>query len=304
VVPQIAFTAQEMPMQTRQLPNVQAHHRGDPAGELTMVRRIGRESITLLGGGRATLLQLAHPLIAAGVNEHSYFRQDPMTRLARTMHLMLAVVFGDEKQVQKAMRQFHAVHRRVHGSLSDDRGKYSAGTSYRAEDPTLKLWVHATLIDTTLIVYDRFVAPLSHDDRARFYAESKIIGGRLGIPAAIFPPTIGDFDEYMQEMLEGNTLAVTDVTRALARYVLYPKAGLIPRSSARLLLFATAGLLPTRLREAYGMSWGPSEERLLEALSRLYKLARPITPKSIALLPLAGGGQLIKLALRRYYFDS
>lgn len=291
-------------MRTRELPKVETFDHGDPAGELAMVRRIGRESITLLGGGRATLLQLAHPLIAAGVNEHSYFRKDPMARLARTMHLMLSVVFGDQDQVQKAVHQFHAVHQRVHGRLSDKQGKYSAGTSYRAEDPILKLWVHATLIDTSLMVYDRFVAPLTLDDRARFYDESKVIGGRLGIPPSLFPANIASFDEYMQEMLESETLAVTAVTRDLAHDVLYPKVGLIPRSSARLLLFTTAGLLPTRLRQAYGLCWRPSDQSLLDALSRLYRLARPITPKSIALMPLAGGGQLIELALRRYHFDG
>ncbi len=295
-------------MQTGQFPNVHTtRERNDPASEaaeLVMVRRVGRESITMLGGGRATLLQLAHPLIAAGVNEHSYFRQDPMTRLARTMHLMLSVVFGNQDQSQRAVRQFHALHHRVHGTLSDDQGKYSAGTSYEAEDPTLKLWVHATLIDTSLMVYDRFVAPLSADDRARFYAESKLIGARLGIPASLFPRTVGDFGEYVQEMLQGNALVVTDLARELANQVLHPKVGLIPRSTSPLLLFATAGLLPARLRQAYRLRWGPSDQRLLDALSRLYKLARPIAPKSIALMPLAGGGQLFELALRRYHFDS
>jgi uncharacterized protein (DUF2236 family) len=291
-------------MQTRQFVDTENRDGSYPPGELITLRRISRESIHLLGGGRATLLQLAHPLIAAGVSEHSYFRQDPMTRLARTMHLMLSIVFGDEDQARKAVRQFHVLHQQVHGWLSSDQGQYAEGTYYRAEDPTLKLWVHATLIDTSLTIYDRFVAPLSIGDRARFYAESKVIGGRLGIPVSLFPPTIRDFDDYMQQMFRGNTLAVTDVSRDLARDVLHPKVGLIPRSSARLLLFATAGLLPGTLRQAYGLSWGPSDQRTLDALSRLYRLVRPVTPKAIALLPMAGGGQLIEFALRPYHFES
>ncbi len=274
------------------------------ASELVMVRRIGRESIMLLGSGRATLLQVAHPLIAAGVNEHSYFRQDPMARLGRTMHLMLSLVFGNQDQIQKALHRFHAVHRRVQGTLANDQGKYSAGTYYFAGDPKLMLWVQATLIDTSLMIYDRFVAPLSLDDRARFYEESKVIGGWMGIPRSVYPTTFGEFDQYMQEMIHGDTLTVTEVARELARDVLNQRDGLIPRSSTRLLRFATAGLLPARLRQEYGLNWGPTDERLLNGLSHLYRWTRPIAPNSIALLPLAGGGQIIEFALRQYHFGS
>ncbi len=292
-----------MPLPTGQFIDSQNGDRSDWAAELVTLRRISRESVVMLGGGRATLLQLAHPLIAAGVNEHSYFRHDPVRRLARTMHLMLSVVFGDREQAIGAQRQFHALHQHVHGTLSDDQGKYAEGTSYSAEDPALKLWVHATLIDTSLMVYHLFVAPLNRDERARFYAESKILGGRLGIPSSLYPLTIEDFDEYMRVMLQADTLAVTDVTRELARELLHPRLGLISRSSARLLLFATAGLLHPRWREAYGLSWSPRDQRVLDAVSRVYRLARPIAPKSLALMPFAGGGQLIERALRRYHFD-
>jgi uncharacterized protein (DUF2236 family) len=272
----------------------------NPSLGLVMARRIGRESITMLGGGRAILMQLAHPLVAAGVNEHSHFRKDPMTRLAQTMRLMLTIVFGDHDQVRNALRQFNTVHRNVRGSLREGQGRFPEGNSYTAQDPGLKLWVHATLIDTSLLVYDAFVAPLSTRERARFYEESKVIGGWLGIPASVFPATLHDFEEYMEEMVEGDTLAVTRLTRDLASDVLYPNAGLLPRSSLGIVRFATAGLLPPRLRRDYEFKWGPSQERLLEAMSKMYRLARPLAPKSIALMPQTGGGQLIQLALRQY----
>ena len=37
----------------------------------------------MLGGGRALLMQVAHPLVAAGVAEHSGYREDPWKRLER-----------------------------------------------------------------------------------------------------------------------------------------------------------------------------------------------------------------------------
>ncbi len=267
---------------------------------LEMCRRIGCESITMVGGGRATLMQLAHPLVAAGVNEHSYFRQDPMTRLARTMDLMLTVVFGNGDQVQTAVRKFNAVHTHVYGSLKAAQGIFSEGYGYSARDPMLKLWVHATLIDTSLVVYQRFVRALSNSERARFYDESKTIGGWLGIPREVYPATLDDFAGYIHDMTEGDILAVTPVTRMLAREVLNPQTALLTRLGVRLVLFATPGLLPDRLRRDYQLQWSNSQERLLQTVSTLYRIARPVAPKSIALMPRSGGGQLIGIALRRY----
>jgi uncharacterized protein (DUF2236 family) len=41
------------------------------------LRRVASEQVVLLGGGRALLLEVAHPLVAAGVAQHSDFRRDP-----------------------------------------------------------------------------------------------------------------------------------------------------------------------------------------------------------------------------------
>ena len=54
-------------------------------GEDAAIRRIACESVLMLGGPRALLMQAAHPLVAAGIVDHSRFRQDPWRRLARTM---------------------------------------------------------------------------------------------------------------------------------------------------------------------------------------------------------------------------
>ena len=44
--------------------------------------RLNREAMLLLGAGpRALLLQIAHPLVAAGVADHCDFRTDPWRRL-------------------------------------------------------------------------------------------------------------------------------------------------------------------------------------------------------------------------------
>src|SRR5690242_3075239 len=156
----------------------------------SVLRRLASESALMLGGGRALLLQLAHPLVAAGVAAHSGFRQDPLLRLERTMDLMLALVLGDQQQAREMLRRFHAAHVPIHGALAEEAGKYESGTPYTAADPALRLWVLATLIDTTLLAYEQFVAPLTPGERTRFYADSLVFARRMGLGAGVMPPTL------------------------------------------------------------------------------------------------------------------
>ena len=125
------------------------------------IRRIGGESALMLAAGRALLMQVAHPLVAAGVADHSGFQEDPWRRLARTMQAVYAVVYGTRPEAERIRRGVAAAHAHVHGELREHVGRFAAGTPYRADDPALTLWVHATLVDTALVVYSRFVGPIS-----------------------------------------------------------------------------------------------------------------------------------------------
>src|SRR5213076_301028 len=136
----------------------------------SITRRVNRENILLLGGGRALLMQLAHPKVAAGVDEHSDFRSHPVRRLRRTIRMTMAIVFGDRDIATAAARAVNHTHSRVRE------------TGYSAHDPDLLRWVHATLVDSALVTYDTFVKPLSASEREDFYQESKLLGEILGIP--------------------------------------------------------------------------------------------------------------------------
>src|SRR5919108_4071395 len=89
--------------------------------------RVGRELAMMLGGGRALLLQVAHPLVAAGVAEHSDYREDPWKRLAGTMNAVWAVVFGTRAQADRAAARVRAMHSRVNGTLAARSGPFPAG---------------------------------------------------------------------------------------------------------------------------------------------------------------------------------
>lgn len=264
----------------------------------SVLRRAVSESVGLLGGGRSLLLQIAHPKIAAGVADYSDFQSDPLARLERTLDITLGIILGDRKHAEEVLRRFHTMHASIKGELRHAAGPYPAGESYYAHDPELKLWVHATLIDGTLLVYERFVRPLSAEERLRYYEDSKLLAQRFGIPNSMVPPTLREFGEYMREMLDGDILAVTDTTRRLARDVLYPNVWAVARTAGPLARFVTAGLLPPRLREAYGFRWDERRQAVLDSLSRAIRLGLPILPPQLRLMPHAGGGQVLRWVMR------
>ncbi|MFP3853743.1 MAG: oxygenase MpaB family protein [Anaerolineales bacterium] len=244
----------------------------------SIIRRIGRESLTLLGGGRAVLLQVAHPLVAAGVAEHSSFQSDPMVRLYGTLELMHQLVFGSEASVENALRRFRVMHSQVRGQLVESAGVYAEQTTYAGDDPELKLWVFATLVDTSLMSYQRFVAPLTEHQHHRYYQEALILAKVMAIPAEILPPDYSTFTAYIDEMLTGPKLAVTDTARDLAWSVLDPPVTGPQYASARLLRFVTAGMLPSHLRQAFNLPWNSRRQMVLDALSWTTRRLRPLAP--------------------------
>ena len=232
----------------------------------SITRRVNRENILLLGGGRALLMQLAHPKVAAGVDEHSDFRAHPVRRLRRTVRMTMAIVFGDKATAEAAARAVNRVHGRVRGE------------GYHAMDPDLLLWVHATLVDSALVTYETFVHKLTPREREDFYQESKVLGELLRIPPAHFPHRLRDFHAYMAAMVESGPVRVTEQARALGRLVLRPPVRLLPGAAMIPFEVITAGLLPAALREQYELPWGASQRRA-------YRLAMAAVPKVVALTP-------------------
>jgi len=254
----------------------------DPHGYLW---RVNREGVLLLGGGRALLLQVAHPLVSAGVAAHSNFENEPLQRLRRTLDLTLTAVFGDAASALRAVRAIEARHRPVRGALDGAVGRYCAGTVYDAADPELMLWVHATLVDSALLVYERFVQPLSHRAREAYYEESKITARLFAIPSEYIPATLADFRNYMHEMIEGGQLAVGATGRRIAASVLRPPLAPGLRQAAASASFFTTGLLPPTVRALYGLAWDERRERRLNRLAGLSRLALPVLPSLLRDFP-------------------
>jgi len=227
-------------------------------------------------------MQLAHPKVAAGVDDHSDFRAHPIRRLRRTVLVTMAIVFGERETALAAARAVNQAHSRVRG---DD---------YHALDPELLMWVHATLVDSALVTYQTFVAPLTTSEREDFYQESKLLGELLGIPRDRFPESLRDFDQYLHGMIAGGEVHVTPRAQTLARLVVRPRLRLLPGPLMVPFEVVTTGLLPPVLRESYGLNWGRAQQRAFRLAVAAVPRIVAVTPPVLRVWPLPG--KSVKLA--------
>jgi uncharacterized protein (DUF2236 family) len=229
------------------------------AGRGSVSWKLNREIIVIAGWGRAILLQLAHPSVAAGVGDHSSFNGCPISgfrRLRSTVGAMLSLTFGDTDEMIAAAAGINVIHDRVRGT---DR----TGAVYSAHDPALLTWVHATLVESIPLTYEMLVGPLTLRERDRYAAEAAIMEPLLGIPAGRLPRDAADLDIYMRDMLDSGTLVVTDASRTLARSILFPPKWFLLWPAFRAFQLITIGSLPPSIRDAYGFEWRARDARAL-----------------------------------------
>jgi uncharacterized protein (DUF2236 family) len=258
------------------------HRRAGP-GSVTW--KLNREVIVVASWGRAILLQLAHPAVAAGIHGHSAFRgslRSSFRRLESTIEAMLALTFGDTDQMVTAAAKINVMHDRVRGC-----SRAEGGQEYSAHDPALQRWVYATMIESIPLTYERFVGPLTMRERDQYCVEAASMEPLLGMPDHWLPRDSTQLDTYMREMLAGGTLVVTDTGRALARAVLYPPRWYLAWPAFRALQVLTIGTLPSSLREAYGFEWRARDVRSLARWTSGLRLLLRLLPRMVREWPLA-----------------
>lgn len=280
---------------TRMMPD--ARELGGLYGPSSVAWRINREATLLLGAGpRALLMQIAHPLIAEGVDQHSDFRADPWRRLRGTLRSYLAIVYGTSTTARAEIRRLNVLHRGIGGPVRDPLARSASGVAaYQARDPGLGLWVHATLIDATLVAHDAWIEPLSRNQRARFYAETRPIGRALGIPEAILPADLEAFEAYLAAQLgPAGPIQVTPTARELARTILAPPLGplhpalaVIPAPLYAWTLWPAVALLPPDIRAAYGLTWSARQRAVATWLTLGFRGWRPLLPRPWRTMPQA-----------------
>ncbi len=266
---------------------------GSTHADSSVARWINGERLVVLGWPRAIVMQVAHPLVAAGVADHSSFRQGgvaAVTRLRHTIRAMRRLTCGDQTARDESLARIRAIHRRVHGRLAAGVGPFPAGTPYSAEDPALVLWVHLTLLDSLPRLYDLVVEPLSESKRDTFCGEAAETAVLLGAHDADVPRSWSALQRALAETLASGAIVVGDQARDLARAVLRPRLGFVASPAIALTRLLSIGTLPDVVRQAYGWSWTTRDERRLRRAVRLLRVGRRFAPECVARWPEARRG--------------
>lgn len=212
------------------------------------VRIVHQDTCMFIGGVRALLFQTLHPDAMYAVAQHSSYDEDPLGRLQRTAYFLGATIFGSGTEAQKAFDVVNSIHARVKGVLPD-------GRIYRADDPHLLGWVHATEVDSFLAAYQRYGSRrLTEAEADRYVADMAIVGAQLGA------------DELPQNQAE--LAAMLDMYRAECRPT---------RECREATRFLFAPQLPISVLPFYGVIFSASTAML------------PAWARSMLLLPVAPG---------------
>lgn len=251
---------------------------GEPLlGRRSLTARLLEHPVILVGAPRALLLQVAHPLVAAGVTQHSRFEDHPLDRVAGTLDLVGTIAFGTPDQASAARRRLRRAHAPVRGRAPD-------GRTYRAGRPDLLMWVHATLVDTLLAIDRRYLG-LLRGRRELFYAESRAMAAALEIPLSAVPANLDAFAAYMRDMVEKVEIGedarrvAASVLRPPLRPFLGPVAPGAEHALAPFLEAVTADLLPPRLRRAYHLPRSPLGAPIGAALGMGAYVSRLLAPR-------------------------
>jgi uncharacterized protein (DUF2236 family) len=236
--------------------------------------KINRESALFLAAGRAALLQLAHPWVAAAIAQHSTTLNDPVARFHRTFGVIFTMIFGTAEQAFAAARQMHRLHQSIRGVLPDAVGQFGQGTRYEANEVSALCWVFATLVDSALLAYEVLLPSLTDVERQRYFAESLRMAALFGIAPQYLPSGWPEFSRYMESMLQSDFLGVSSSTRGFAQQ-LQAGAGFV-MALPFWYQALTIQILPQRLREEFALPYG---ERERQAAERAVKWLRRLYPK-------------------------
>lgn len=266
--------------------------RRNPRNRPVEVEDIVSEALTLAGGGRALLLQIAHPSVGRGVVEHSDFAERLMDRFDGTMLYLTATMFGSEAELAAMRRIVNRAHAPVRGENSAD------GSAYNAFDPELQLWVAATLYQTVMDLHRRVFGPLTPAQADRAYDELSRALSNLQLTHDRWPARRTDFDAYWDGMVLA--LRVDDDVRAVSRQILYPRR--VPwglRPALPLVRLVTAGLLPDAVRRQFGLAWNEQRQRRFDRAIRWTAAVYPRLPLPLRHLPRKRYRAKLRRAVRR-----
>src|ERR1700758_4701546 len=188
-------------------------------GPASLTWRVDREAAVFLGAGRALLLQLAHPWVAAAIDEHSRTLADPIGRFHQTFNTVFTMVFGTLDQGMATAPRLHRRHAAVTGNLPPAAGHFAAGSPYCANEVSALRWVHATLVETASLTHDLVLPALTDSEREKYWAEARMFAALFGVRQADLPSDWTSFIAYNEAMSRSDILAVSPAARNIAEQI-------------------------------------------------------------------------------------
>ena len=255
--------------------------KGDPGyfGPQSMMWKVNKEITVLFGGARALLMHAAHPLIAAGARQTSFYQRDPWKRLIRTLSLQNSVTFGTKEEADESAHRINKLHEVIKGE-DEVTGGY-----YDALDHEQLLWVHACLQISSIYFYEKTVKKLTEDEKNQYHVENSIAAEMVLVDRKIMPKTHEELKDWViEKSREKDYLVLTDVAIDVADII---SGGPVPRHIKPIwpfIAFTAFNTLPTEFKNVYGIKETKFKTWILNFNLFLLKYSRPFLPPFFRLI--------------------
>ena len=256
--------------------------KADPGyfGPDSMMWKVNKEITVLFGGARALLMHAAHPLIAAGARQTSFYQRDPWKRLIRTLSLQNSVTFGSKNEADESAHRINKLHEVIKGN--DE----VTGDVYDALDHEQLLWVHACLQISSIYFYEKTVKKLSVEEKNKYHKENMVAADLVLIDIDEMPQTHEELKEWVvNKSKTKNYLIYTDVAKDVQEII---AGGPVPRHIKPIwpfISFTAFNTLPKEFKELYGVNESKIKDVILKFNLNFLKFTRPFLPPFFRLIP-------------------
>lgn len=238
--------------------------------------------------GQVLVLQVAHPVVAAGVRDHSDYTADPWTRLMRTVASLSIYVYGGTAGARVEAARLRSLHQSFTG-VAD-------GRRYSALDPEAYAWVHATLVKAPVDAQRFFGRQLSTSELSEYYAQMCGIGRLLGVRERDLPPDWAAFERYYDAMVASFEANPTIDTLFETLRTVGKPIGWLPdswwRPVRRGQLFLIRATLPPAMRTRIGLQWTDVDQRRFERFAACVRFVCTPIPAGLRTAPMRWVGKL------------
>ncbi len=256
--------------------------KADPGyfGPDSMMWKVNKEITVLFGGARALLMHAAHPLIAAGARQTSFYQRDPWKRLIRTLSLQNSVTFGTKKEADESAHRINKLHEVIKG-----RDEVTGG-SYDALDQEQLLWVHACLQISSIYFYEKTVKQLTDQEKDKYHIENMLSAELVLVSTKKIPQTHQDLIDWVKnKSKEKNYLMLTDVAEDVKNIISKGPVPIHIKPIWPFISFTAFNTLPREFKAIYGIEDSRYKAFLVSFNLKLLKLTRPLLPPFFRLIP-------------------